>query len=116
MEISAIKQFMKDHKITYEELAKKTGLSKSCITKIFAGYARYPRIDTMQAIERALGLAPTWTDDDRAQGVGNAPIVLSDRDLNTLTIINRAEEVLGVPYVDAVLNMLEINVKNAKKI
>ena len=72
MEISAIKQYMRANKITYDELARKTGLSKSCITKIFAGYAKYPRIDTMQAIEAALGLNQStleWTADDQAEGI-----------------------------------------------
>lgn len=72
MEIQAIKQYMKNNKITYNELAQRTGLSKSCITKIFAGYAKYPRIDTMQAIERALDLNPSsieWTSEEKAAGV-----------------------------------------------
>ncbi len=56
MQISEIKAYMKANKITYEKLASMTGLSISTITKIFGGYAKYPRIDTMEAIEKALGL------------------------------------------------------------
>lgn len=56
MEIQDIKRYMKEHKITYNDLAEKTGLSLSTITKIFGGYAKYPRVDTMQSIEHALGL------------------------------------------------------------
>lgn len=56
MEIQEIKAYMKANKITYQDLAERTGLSLSCITKIFGGYARYPRIDTIQTIERALGI------------------------------------------------------------
>lgn len=56
MEIQEIKAYMKSKKITYQDLADMTGLSLSCITKIFGGYAKYPRIDTIQLIERALGL------------------------------------------------------------
>jgi len=58
MEISEIKIILKERKITYEDLAKMTGLSKSTITKIFGGFAKYPRVDTMQAIEKALGISP----------------------------------------------------------
>ena len=54
--IEKIKAYMKAHKITYPALASMTGLSLSCITKIFGGYAKYPRIDTIKTIERALGL------------------------------------------------------------
>ena len=72
MEIQAIKQYMRSNKITYDELAERTGLSKSCITKIFAGYAKYPRIDTMQAIEQALGFnreSLEWTEADKEAGI-----------------------------------------------
>lgn len=57
MNIEEIKTYMKQHKISYEKLAEMTGLSVSTITKIFGGFAKYPRVDTMQAIERALGLS-----------------------------------------------------------
>lgn len=70
MEIQAIKKYMKDNHITYDELSKRSGLSISTIKKIFSGISQYPRIDTIQAIERALGLeSPRWTEEERAQGV-----------------------------------------------
>ena len=56
MEIQDIKSYMKNNHITYNELADRTGISISTIKKIFSGISQYPRIDTMQAIERALGL------------------------------------------------------------
>ncbi len=56
MQIDEIKKFMKENKITYDLLAEKSGLSISTIKKIFSKQAKYPRIDTMQAIEHALGL------------------------------------------------------------
>lgn len=57
MDVSELKKLLKQKKITYDELAKRSGVSKSSISKIFGGFAVYPRIDTMQAIERALGVA-----------------------------------------------------------
>lgn len=56
MTIEEIKKYMKENKITYEDLAERADLSISTIKKIFSGSAKYPRIDTMQAIEKALGL------------------------------------------------------------
>ena len=64
MEIQEIKAYMKSKKITYQNLADMTGLSLSCITKIFGGYAKYPRIDTIQLIERALGIEQEKTPTD----------------------------------------------------
>lgn len=56
MEIKELKEYLKEHKITYAELSEMSGVSISTITKIFGGFAKYPRIDTMQAIEKALGI------------------------------------------------------------
>ena len=56
MDIQSIKSYMKANKITYEELANRSGLSISTIKKIFSGISQYPRIDTIQTIEKALGL------------------------------------------------------------
>lgn len=70
MKIETIKSYMKQNHITYEQLAEKSGVSISTIKKLFSGISQYPRIDTVQAIEKALGLdAPTWTEEERAQGV-----------------------------------------------
>ena len=56
MEIQDIKQYMKANHITYDELAERSGLSISTIKKIFSGISKYPRIDTIRTIERALGI------------------------------------------------------------
>ena len=56
MRIDEIKKYIREHKITYDVLAEKSGLSISTVKKIFSGQAKYPRVDTMQAIEHALGL------------------------------------------------------------
>lgn len=56
MDIERYKTILKKNKMTYEDLAKETGLSLGCIKRIMAGIAQFPRIDTIEAIERALGL------------------------------------------------------------
>lgn len=61
MSIEEIKIYMKKNKISYEKLAEMSGLSVSTVTKIFGGFAKYPRVDTMEAIERALGLGESAT-------------------------------------------------------
>lgn len=111
MNIPQLKSFMREHKITYEELSHKSGISISTIKKIFAGISQYPRIDTMEAIERALGLAPEWTDEEKALGVGKTAVVLSDQDEYRLTLLARADEVLGEDYTKAYLYALEIAIQ-----
>ena len=90
MEIQELKKYLKDHKITYDELAKMTGLSVSAITKIFGGFAKYPRIDTMQRIEKALGLSSQplqWSAADQASGVtDNAQMTVTSAEMELVEI------------------------------
>lgn len=101
--------------ITNKVIADTANLPLRTVEQVMCGKVKNPRNDTVQAIERALGLAPTFTAEEQAQGAVNAPTVLSDRDLNTLGIINRAEDVLGVDYVDAYLNVLDLAVEQKLK-
>lgn len=57
MNIEEMKKYIKQNGITYEQVAESSGIALSTIRKIFAGISKYPRIDTVQAIERALGLS-----------------------------------------------------------
>lgn len=102
-------------KITFDDLAEKTGISRRQLQYLFQGEIDNPRIETVQAIERALGLAPQWTDEEKALGAVSTPTVLSDRDLNTLGIINRAEDVLGEAYVDKMLELLDFTTEQKLK-
>ncbi len=56
MNIELLRKVRKEKKISYDDLAKMTGFSRSTITNIFCGYIEYPRFETIQAIERALGI------------------------------------------------------------
>jgi transcriptional regulator with XRE-family HTH domain len=56
MEIKEIKQYLKDHGITYKQLSKMCGVPESTLKNIFGGFTEHPRVDTMDAIENALGL------------------------------------------------------------
>lgn len=69
MDILLYKKILKQKKMTYEDLSKLSGLSLSCIRKIMSGAAQYPRIDTIEAIESALGLSSDITPEERAAGV-----------------------------------------------
>lgn len=54
MTILEIKQYLKEHKMTYKDLAEKCNVPESTLKNLFSGATKNPRIDTMQAIERAL--------------------------------------------------------------
>lgn len=56
MTINEIKMYMKKNRITYQWLSDESKIPLNTLKKIFSGQTENPRIDTMQAIERALGL------------------------------------------------------------
>lgn len=56
MELSRYKERMQELKLTQLELSKKSQVPIQTIRKIFAGITTSPRLDTVMAIERALGL------------------------------------------------------------
>lgn len=56
MTIQEIKDYMKRENITQIELSEKSKIPLQTIRKIFSGIVKNPRIDTMQAIEKALGI------------------------------------------------------------
>ena len=70
MDIEIYKKALKQQKMTYEDLATKTGLSLGCIKRIMAGIAKYPRVDTIELINSALNLQSSvdWTPEERAAG------------------------------------------------
>lgn len=59
MEVSEIKAYMKKYKITYAELAAMTGINLTSIKRIFCGKTKKPHLETMVAIEQALGFINT---------------------------------------------------------
>lgn len=56
MDLELWKAIKKQKKLTIEDIAKEANLPKGSVQNIFAGYVPNPRVDTVQAIERALGL------------------------------------------------------------
>jgi transcriptional regulator with XRE-family HTH domain len=56
VDIERLKQAKKEKKLSYDDLAAMTGYSRSTITNIFCGYIEFPRHETIEAIERALGI------------------------------------------------------------
>ena len=68
MDILEIKNYMRLHKITQIELAQKSQIPLQTIRKILSGITPNPRIDTVEAIEKALGLekekSPSTLNDD----------------------------------------------------
>lgn len=69
MTIEEIKKYMKENGISQIELAEKSKLSLQTLRKIFCGKTEHPRIDTVQAIENALGLHEKATEETPTQSI-----------------------------------------------
>lgn len=56
MDLEYWKKVKKEKKMTIADIAERSGIPKGTVQNIFAGYVPTPRVDTVEAIERALGL------------------------------------------------------------
>ena len=118
MEIQAIKKYMKEQHITYDELSARSGLSISTIKKIFSGISQYPRIDTMQAIESALGLTSNklpWTEEETVSGVvHNHKESLSDDEVELLDAYRAIKSEKGEPAAHAMKTLMKLYLNEKK--
>lgn len=62
MEVVEIKKHLKKYKITYAQLAELSGLNLTTIKRIFSGHIKNPHVETMRAIEQALGFINTQSE------------------------------------------------------
>ena len=56
MDIEVLRKRKKELKMTFDEMSEKSGIPKRTLEAIFVGKTKTPRIDTIEAIEKALGL------------------------------------------------------------
>ena len=83
MDVSRLNELRKKAGLSIDELAIRAKLPKSTVEKILFGIVKYPRIDTMQAIERALGLDRSelrFTAEDKAAGIEPTPTAILTAD------------------------------------
>lgn len=109
MDIALLKKAKKEKKLTYEELSQKSGVPISTIYDIFRGVTSAPRIDTMQAIEEALGLNKPleWTDEEKEAGVGRHPTYLSEDEMEWLELRSEVIRTQGEEYLKTLKIMVE---------
>lgn len=100
-------------KWTYDTIAKNANISKRTVADIFRGFTTDPRIETVQAIEKALGLSSLdWTAEEKAQGVGRHPTYLSDAEVEWLELRSDIIAAKGNDYLNVFIDMIKAIVKN----
>lgn len=90
MDLELWKQIKKEKQLTISDIAKLSGIPKGSVQNIFCGYVPNPRIDTIEAIEKALG-------------IGAQASELSDKETRLLTAFNG----LIPPMQDYIIEMVE---------
>lgn len=92
--IDLLKKQKQKLKLTFDDLEKISGVPKRTLANIFLGKTKHPRIDTMQAIEKALGIE-------------NEPAEISESNKNLLELLSQLtdEEVDELSnYIDFIIS------------
>ena len=96
--IEEIKKYMKANKITQIRLAEISNIPLGSLRNIFSGRVPNPRIDTMQAIENALGLNKKVTEE---------PPQSIDHLINHLRELPKEKQQELVPVIEHLINAIE---------
>lgn len=118
MEIQAIKSHLKAVGMTYETLSERSGIPLNTLKNIFRGKTKNPRIDTMQAIEAALGLNSNrsqWTEEEKALGViPNYKEALSSDEIEILDAYRAIKDEKGEKAAHAMKTLMEAYLNEKK--
>ena len=109
MDVQAIKGYLKANKITYEQLSEKSGIPLNTLKNIFSGRTPNPRIDTIQAIMRALELdqsALQWTEEEKAAGIGAHDIKLSEEEWEWIELLSEIKRKKGERAIQAIKTII----------
>lgn len=112
MNLKLWKTRKKELNLNYADIANLAHVSKRTVEDLFRGYTTNPRIDTVQAIESALGLN-TVTDEERAAGaVDSAKISVNADQMAWLEIYDEILKKRGkntaAAFIEAFRNMLDL--------
>lgn len=109
MNVETLNAERKKRGLSIKELAELATLPQSTVEKILFGVVKNPRMDTLEAIERALGLdkGAEWTDEEKALGVGNHPVKISDDEYKWLELRSELIRVMGEDYVKATESLFQ---------
>lgn len=114
MDVSLLNEERKRQKLSIAELASKANLPKGTVEKVLFGVVQNPRIDTMEAIEKALGISSRseWSEEERAHGVGKHQVFLSEEDWQWLELRNDILQIKGQEFLHSVEVMLHALIKD----
>ena len=115
MDLELWKKVKKDKKLTIKQIAEKANLPQGSVQNIFCGYVPNPRIDTVEAIEKALELSE-WNEEDYKNGVINEKTVsitaddeeILDKFHEVKKAIGEQGKVLIIEFCNAILSKFKM--------
>lgn len=109
MDLKYLNEAKKAKKMTLLQIAELSGIPKRTVDDIFSGKTLNPRIDTLQAIEKALGLENRyeWTDEEKALGVGRKATYLSEEEWEWLELRSEILSAKGEDFLKTLISMLK---------
>lgn len=105
MDLTTWKKAKKDQHLNYEDIAQLSGVPLTTVKNIFCGYTATPRIDTVQAIEHALGLDVNTS----------SSIQIPEKYGNIFVALNNGDENLEQSDVDDIVRFIEFKKTTKKK-
>ncbi len=118
MKVSELNEERKRQDLSVAELAKRANLPKGTVEKVLFGIVQNPRIDTMQAIEKALGISDEsgWTKEDREGGISErGKVTVTPDELELLDLYNSIGYKFGKARQAIVKKLLEAMAEEEKK-
>jgi transcriptional regulator with XRE-family HTH domain len=101
MDIELWRKIKKEKKLTYDDIAKMAKLPITTVKYIFLGYSTTPRIDTVQAIEKALGIEDTWTEEEAQNGTSyKIKKSITTDELDMLNLYERLKTEYGEDFAE----------------
>lgn len=113
MEVDKLNEERKRQGLSVAELSKKANLPQGTVEKVLFGIVKHPRIDTMERIEKALGLSSSeWTDEERAEGVTDSvKAVITADEAELLDLYREIGRTLGEDKQAFVMAFMELILK-----
>lgn len=92
MSVEEIKTYLKQNKITYEQLAEKANIPIGTLRNLFSGRIANPGFNTMQAIYKALELSE-----------GGEPMTAPKELIDNYERLNKMDKQKVIGYIQALL-------------
>lgn len=105
--VDRMKERRKQLKMTFDELSEKSGIAKNTIYGVFSRKTQNPRIDTVYALEKALGISR----DAKPPNV----TYLTREQIEWLDLCHQMDELYGEECTEHMLKMIELMCKAVEK-